>query len=339
MTMPPSNNMGAENTTALIPAVNRVLIDWFAWTLKTNDPHEAIKLSGLDCMDFTNTGGGGMGYKSSMRAGNIVVFYDGNEGMGCHISMTGKGCRFYETTYKKSNVWYALIHRLFSINATITRIDVALDNVDGSLDLSLLEQAVINDTVRTRFKGAQRIENFSFGSRKKQQGKTIYLGSRQSRFKVRFYDKAAEQGLSGHWVRCELQCMAERAQELARHLAKPKDNDLGALSVAALNHYFSVVDLDDINRSRCTPAAWWQTWLNTAEKLRLTTAKAIRLVDECMEYIRQQYSPTLAMIHRYLGDKTFRQYIADVVSTGSKRQTKKHEMIIQCSQLITELPF
>ena len=161
--LPPFNNMGALITSPHeAPKENQVLIDWLSWTLKTVDPDEAIKQSGLAAIPFKITNGGGMGYKQSMRSGNIVVFFDGNPGMGCHISMTGQGCRQYETYKNKKSCWYDLLHTINASSGTVTRCDVALDNVDGALNLESLQAAIENKQVRTRFKSGQIIQGIDF---------------------------------------------------------------------------------------------------------------------------------------------------------------------------------
>jgi phage replication initiation protein len=332
--MPPSNNMGAQITA---PSENRVLIDWLSWTLKVIDPHEAIALSGLSFFDFTPCNYGGMGYKSSLRSGNVVVFYDGSEGMGCHISMTGQGCRQFEHYKGVEHCWYQLFHNLFSINANITRIDLAIDNVDGCLQLEKLEDAIRNKHIKTRFKKSLITEGIDLTDKSENLGKTIYLGSPQSRLKIRFYDKAAQLNIKSHWVRCELQCMAERAMEAVKHLLQSKN--IGHIAVAALNQVFAVVNLDDSNKSRCTLKGWWSNWLLTTEKIRLSVSKAIRLVDETMQHIEKQYSASLSMIKKYLGVASFNDYMTNLIKLGNEKMTRKHDYIIQSSRLLTEYPF
>ena len=335
--LPPFNNMGALSPSAPVaPVENQVLIDWLSWTLKVNDPDEAIKLSGLSALPFSDSKGGGMGYKSSKRSGNIVVFFDGTENMGCHISITGQGCRQYEAFKKVSHCWYQLLHQLTACNAKITRIDIALDNVDGALDLDLLQSAIDKREIRSKFHGGYKHEKFSFGD-EIEKGRTIYIGSPASRLKFRFYDKAAQLKLDSHWVRAELQLMAERAQEAVKYLLKSVDP--GHLAVSVLNNYFTPVNLDDSNRSRCTTQSWWSAWLTTTEKLRLTTMKAIRLVDDVMIHLDKQYSASLAMCKKFLGVTAFHEFIHTLVTNGKDRLTAKHQMIIECSRLTTELPF
>ena len=350
----PSNNMGAQSTSprknasmgclitkeVQIPLENRCLIDWLAWTIKTDNPHEAIKLSGFSCLSFTQSKSGGMGYKSSLRSGNIVVYYDGAENMGCHISMTGQGCRQFEAAKGVNHSWYQLFHALKSVNANITRLDLAVDTVDGSFCLDKLEHACRTKTVRSLFKGGSIIQKLSFTD-KVDNGRTIYIGSPSSRLKIRFYDKAAQLDLNTHWVRCELQLMAERAQEAVKHLLASVE--LGQLAVSALNQYFAVINLDDSNKSRCSLQDWWAAWLTTTDKLKLTTMKAIKLVNEIMEHVKRQYSATFAMIKKHLGVVDMHEYVKDLIETGKDRMNKKHELILACSALECEpaydLPF
>lgn len=359
--MPPSNNMGARITCSpapqkmgglitkdvALPLENRVLVDWLAFTFpRVLDPHHAIKIANLDSMVFEQCEYGGMGYKKSLRCGNVVVFYDGAENMGVHISMTGHGCRQYEAYAGKTNCWHVLLVRLLNHDhqspgsTNIKRIDVAIDNVDGALDLRKLLWNLRRKRVRSLFKGGKLIEKLALHDDGKKQGKTIYLGSDSSRLKIRFYDKAAQLGLDGQWVRCEMQFMAERAHEVAKHIFRNKE--LGQIATAALNHYFQVINLDDSNKSRCTVQDWWASWVGNTEKLKLTTAKAIKLVDEVVDHVKRQYSSTFAMLRKYYGVVGFREIVMDLVETGKGKLSKKHEMIMACSRVVCEhelLPF
>lgn len=359
---PPSNNMGAQITnvpsssdmgclvtkTVFRPLENEALIDWCAWTLpRILDPYEAIRLSGLKCLAFQPHEFGGMGYKKTLRAGNVVVYYDGADNMGVHISMTGQGCRQFEGIKGTSNCWYQLLHGLHSLNhkaagtCNIKRFDVAIDNVDGLLDLDLLESSIRAFEIRSVFKGGKLIEKLSFSDDKKKQGKTIYIGSDTSRLKARFYDKAAQLDIQGHWVRSEIQFMAERAHEAT--LALIKGLSPGEIVTRTLNQYFTLVNLDDSNKSRCSVKAWWSAWLGTTEKLKLTTRKAIKLVNEVMDHIKRQYSASLAMCKKHLGVVDFHEFVTDLVETGKEKLTKKHQQILACSKLecepVFDLPF
>lgn len=332
----PSNNMGAENISALIPEENRSLIDWFAWTIKVEDPQEAIKISGLSDLDFI-PGTGGMGYKQSMRSENIVVFFDGNSDMGCHISLTGKGCRQYEGLKGSSHCWYVLFHHLKSIDANITRIDLAIDNIDGALNLDLLiEEVTVLKRTQSQFRKWKLDQSGSLSSEDNQIGKTLYIGSPKSRVKIRFYDKAAQLGIEGHWVRCEIQCMSERAFEAVNNLCH--GIEIGELTVSILNNYFRLINSESENKSQCSTQSWWASWLTTTQKIRLTTAKALKYINHSMEHLKRQYSTTFAMCKKFLGVASFHDFVHELVETGKPKLTKKHHDIIKRSQK-DDLPF
>jgi adenosine deaminase len=47
-----------------------------------------------------------------------------------------------------------------------------------------------------------------------------------------------------------------------------------------------------------------------------------------MEYVKKQYSPTLAMIKEHLGFVPFNDYIREMIKDGSERMTMKHEQML-----------
>ena len=344
---PPVNDKGAETISA--PSSNRILIDFLAWTLKVVDPVEALKMSGFDASLFTPCDIGGMGYRKSYRYGHIVCFHDGNDDMGCHISLSGQGCREFEALNQSPYCWEYLFRDLLTVDASFSRLDLAIDNVDGRLSLARLEQAVKTKSIRSYFKKYKKFEEGTL-SRQAQSpaSKTIQVGSVSSRCMIRFYNKAAEQegkhhlapGTLGHWSRCELVLRAERAHEAVNQIASGVE--ISFLAVAVLNHYFAVVKVTSDNLSQCKLRRWWSSWLTTTEKLRLTTEKAIRYVMHAMQHVERQYSATFAMIKKHLGVTRFHDFVHNLVHEGVTKMNKKHFLILASSRppvLVIDLPF
>ncbi|KAB0666803.1 replication initiation factor domain-containing protein [Oryzomonas japonica] len=345
MTSPRSNDKGAETISA--PAENRVLIDFLSWSLKVNDPIDALKMSGFDVNLFTQCDIGGNGYRKSYRYGNIVCFYDGNDGMGCHISMSGQGCRQFEQLDGSAHCWEYLLHDLFAHEANFARIDIAMDNVDGRLSLPRIRQAVATKSVRSRFKRYRKnMEGTLSRNSQERDSETIYFGSLSSRICIRFYDKAAEQekkndlppGSLGHWVRCELVIRKERAQEAVKHILNGVD--VPKLACSALNNYVSIVKVTSENLSQCKMRRWWAAWLSTTEKLKLTTQKAQKFVLDIMMHVERQYSASFAMIKKYLGSARFVDFMHGLIEDGRDKLGKKHDLIIAASRApALDLPF
>lgn len=321
---PPLTKRGAPIT---VPLVNQFLIDWAAFTFKINDPQEVIRIIGLKPALFTELERGIHGYRKSLRYGSIGIFFDGQSNMGCHVVMSGQGCRQYEGQFEE-NPWFDLFTKSLSNNANFTRLDLAHDNVDGALDLLKLKDAIINRQIRSRFRNTSEIINYKLGRDVENQddGHTIYFGKRSSRVFVRFYDKAAEMGTPLPWNRAEIELKEKRAQKAVNLLVS--DLPVGELFVGVLNKYLAVINLDDSNTSRCTIQSWWSDWLQSSEKIRLTTSKAIKTVEESMEYVKKQYSPTLAMFKTHLGVVGFNDYLRELLKDGSERMGMKHEQML-----------
>ena len=193
--VPPITNREVQNT---IPPENRSLFDWVSFTFKIEDPYEVAGIIGIDAALFSPFSFGFSGYKKSLRYGNISIYYDGRKDMGCHVEMSGQGCRQYEGLFSTAP-WSALFHTVLNANGKFTRLDLAIDNVDGGLCLDRLNDALLDHDrqVRTRFGEWRRIQKGSFRENELITGDTIYLGSAKSSAMFRCYDKAQESGVSG----------------------------------------------------------------------------------------------------------------------------------------------
>lgn len=319
---PPSANRGAEMT---VPHQNRSLIDWCAVTFKVNDPFDAVRIIGLTPELFSPLPSGFSGYRKSLRCGNIAIFYEGRQDMGCHVEMTGQGCRQYEGL--QALTWLDLFQKILAINGSITRLDLAIDTVDASLPLRMLYAAIRPGDIRTRFAEWRRIKKGAFRPEDNIAGETLYLGSVRSDTFFRVYNKAQEAGIEGDWIRFELQLRKERAQQAALLLGSGME--AGALATGIINQYFAVIERDDSNSSRCSLQPWWDRWLLSTEKISLGSDPAVKTISDTMDFIKKQYAPSLAMIRQHLGSQTFNGYLQDVLSDGNERMTAKHERLLR----------
>lgn len=339
MSKPPCNNMGAQITTPVqIPSKNRVLFDWVSFTLKNPCPQHAAHLMHLDFDLFTPLDYGGMGYKKSYRYGNITILTDGSEGMGCHVSMSGQGCRQYEALGHKH--WKALFACVNITGGKFTRLDIAFDTVDGTLPLNKIWRATKHGHIRSTFGRARKTESLNLRGAEKNAGSTVYFGSATSRVQIRIYDKAREQGIDGSWIRLELQLRKERADVTAQKFISC--DDAGIIGTGILNNLLSFVNLDDSNKSRCSVTSWWSAWLQHTEKLKITVSAAQKLVGDLMNHIKKQYSATLATIAEYLDYTGFQNFVATTVQHGIQRMSKRHQAILQASygpDVCADLPF
>jgi phage replication initiation protein len=240
---PPPNDKEAQTISP--PLLNRVLIDFLAFTYpEVDDPDTALRQSGIDPDIFTDTPSGGNGYRHSKRYQNMVVFYDGNKGMGCHISFTGQGCRQFETLMGgKPHCWEYLLRDIVNQGGKLSRIDIAFDNVDGRLSMPRLRHAVDRKTFRSRFKRVKRfVEGPLSRNSSERNSETIQFGSINSRILIKFYNKGVEQekkhnlepGSLGRWIRCELLIKDDLAQQAAFRILEGES--LAFLGVGVINN-------------------------------------------------------------------------------------------------------
>ena len=328
--LPPKANREVDIT---LPPENRSLLDWVSLTLKLDDPQEAARIIGLDPALFSTMPFGFSGYRRSLKLGNISIYFEGREDMGCHVEMTGQGCRHFESHFSEIP-WQNLFETVLSVSAKFTRLDLAIDNVDGTLTLDKVWSAIQDhDTsIRTQFREWRRIQKGSFEKGELITGDTIYLGSTKSHVQFRIYDKADETGIEGHWIRFEIQLRDKRAHEAAKLFASGVP--VGILASGIINNYFAIINNDDSNISRCSLQTWWAEWLQATEKIQLTTEQSIKLVPDSMDFIKRQYAPSIAMIRKYLGAAQFKGFMDDILEDGQERMGAKHEKMLADSETV-----
>ena len=172
--------------------------------------------------DWSSHESGHMGYRKCHRMGGVAVYYDhAEEGRGICIDVSGRGCRELEqrsaTGILRSLGWHGLLKYLTTTTGVhLTRLDVAIDDKSGLVDLEEVRRCVDGGLIVSRFKSAYVIEKKSLATGKGF-GVTVNFGSRVSDLMVRMYNKAAEQKQesAGPWVRVELEAKDENASALA----------------------------------------------------------------------------------------------------------------------------
>ena len=203
----------------------QVLVDWLTFSVKKDDPGEVIRdYLGLDPALFQDAGYSLLGYNKVLRFSDICVCYEPRQNdyfknMGVCVSMSGNGCRTFETMSKlgrekpgeESVAFPALFQRLTADEtANVSRIDIACDDREGYLDMERIIDKTRSNGINSRLKKRRIYDGFD-GTQK--DGSTVYIGAPSSDFRIRIYDKALEQGVDGHWIRVELVMRSVNAKE------------------------------------------------------------------------------------------------------------------------------
>lgn len=281
-----------------------VLVDWITFSVKGKDVREVIStFLGLDPALFVVTGFSLNGYERVYRFSDIFVMdcprkSDFFKDMGVCVSMSGNGCRTFERFTCYSNAPFLSLFKLIKANdCNVSRLDIACDDRDRALDLDLIVQKVQRNEVNSRMTKRSVLVSWDGVGKN---GTTVYIGAESSAFRLRIYDKALEQGASGHWVRVEMVLRAENSLSFVHHAADGRP--VGELAALVLNDKFKFIDIDDGNISRCSVCIWWSDFVGCLSSLHLSSSKKItHPVEKVDQWVRDQVAPSLAMLNDTLG--------------------------------------
>ena len=287
----------------------QVLVDWLTFSVKEQDPAKVIReYLGLDPELFQDAGYGLLGYNRVLRFSDICVCYEPRENdffrdMGVCVSMSGNGCRAFETMSKLTQAGQdSVFPTLFQLlaadeTANVSRIDIACDDRKGFLNMEEIVEKVQANEINSRMTKRSVIVSFDGTQRS---GSTIYLGAPSSDFRVRIYDKALEEGVDGHWIRVELVMRHKNAAAFVEQMNSAPS--VGKLAARVVNDKFSFIERDDSNITRCTVCGWWQSFVDELESVRLVARCVIQhSVERIENWIESQVGPSLAVILNTLG--------------------------------------
>ena len=299
-----------------------VSVDYIAYTVTAPvSVTDVILMMGFDPAEFVELPRGGFGYKRQLKneSNGISVLFDGGPDMGIHVNITGKGVVSLLYAFRDSlaaanpfdgasaapmsEYILGLFFQEVLKVGHFTRLDVAIDDKGGAYfspdDVFTLYK---NHQVVSKWRTVRR--NDRYDSPDKLAGYTLYFGSRESMLMLRLYDKGIEQNnhlkygddgyMDFNWYRWELEFKDERSNEFAQVV---KDGaDLGSIAVGVLAYYIRFIELDDINRSRCSTMEKWEQFVRDVEKCRLSGEKKVKTVNDKLNWIDSQVAPTLAAL-------------------------------------------
>ena len=291
----------------------KVCVDWLTFSVKKEDPNEVIRdYLGLDPALFQDTGYSLLGYNKVLRFSDICVCHEPRENqhfrnMGVCVSMSGNGCRAFETMSKlgakdkqgTQSVAFPALFQLLTADETanVSRIDIACDDREGYLNMDEIIDRTRSNEINSRL--LRRTINFSLNGKDKA-GATVYIGAPSSEFRVRIYDKALEQGVEGHWIRVELVMRSANANAFVEDMTNSEN--VGKLAAQVINDKFSFIERDDSNISRCTVCDWWQNFVDELDKVRLVSRDVIQHgVERIRSWIENQVGPSLYVLMKTMG--------------------------------------
>ena len=306
-----------------------VLVDWLTFSVKEKDPAIVIaEYLGLGPELFQDAGYGLLGYNRVLRFSDICVCYEGRENsffkdMGVCVSMSGNGCRTFETMSKLArekgtSPFPALFQHLTADeSANVSRIDIACDDHSGFLDMDRIVEKVQANELNSRMTKRSVVVSYDGTQRN---GSTVYIGAPSSDFRVRIYDKALEEGVDGHWVRVEMVMRQKNANAFVEQAVNA--SSIGKLAAQVVNDKLAFIERDDSNITRCTICSWWQAFVDEVEAVRLVARCVVQhSVERIESWVDTQIGPSLAIIVRTLGWPHLFEMAHTAVSRLSQKQS------------------
>jgi phage replication initiation protein len=289
-------------------------------------------------------GTGRYSFKYKQYYEGIEVLYGGSEGQGIAdlvcINISGNGCRTYEAYHQGD--FSKLLEYTLLVAKNITRIDLAVDDRDGYLDI---DQIYSMSATRTNRKGEINTDcqwwgNFRVSSRTQgDQGTTLYFGSELSKVRIRIYDKAAEQGIEGHWIRTEVVLRDEKSKDAITQILN--NDDAGQVFSRILRQSLLFLDcpITEFTKSHEAEQAqqhicdWWKTFLDNAEPLKLTgSSKKMKSWEGVKHHVEIQCPKNFNIYCQVIGY----QGLKEIVECGQSKLTNEDKRLIEDAR-VTEL--
>ena len=344
----------------------KLLIDYLTFTIKRSSPEYTLDISfvcdflGLDVNDFTMIGPR-MHYTCCFDNNkNIFIYYSEGaraEEMGICVSMSGSGCRYFETVLGSSGadgqgaLWVSFFRRLRNLNFSgygvkISRIDIAADDKSTDdkylLNLDDVEACANSRDFVSRFRNLYHYTS-KYLVTDQVIGRTLYFGSQKSSAFCRFYDKLAEQRVKyegdpeslqqldniKHWVRMEFVFRRDQAIKIVNAICDSAS--FSRYYAELVNGYLRFVDKDDSNVTRCTLKKWWKRFLGTLGRCKLSVGHFKEYnFSRIYSYYEKYLTTTVFTLLSRLSPSEFFRLTAD---GALGRLKKRHKDIIENQDL------
>ena len=191
-----------------------------------------------------------------------------------------------------------------AVRGKISRLDTALDDRAGILDMKTIYEAGKAGHVTSRYRGMQPVLPkiaFGAGNGTDERPETLYFGDpRQGESGIRIYDKRVERMAKGYedpgpWIRVELVVKDDQARSLAKEIGAR--GFVPAVTGAIREKLDFKEPGTDSNKRRWASASWWAQALGTAEKLALSAKSVARTITEHMQWLETQVARILAKVN------------------------------------------
>lgn len=287
-----------------------ILFDYVRIRFPTDDETHIIEtVMGIKMGYFLEEGHAFYGYSSQYFLGDIVLMVSEDKEKGILLELKGRGCRQFEAYLKvQGRTWFDFFRAIEGEKAVLKRIDIAINDRAGILDIEQLAEKCRNNECVSLFRSFKNYQSGELIQAREEDadtmGNTLYLGSLRSEIYFCIYEKDYEQYVKNGIPileaetknRFEIRLKDSRAEKAMEDILKFEN--VTSTAFAIINHYVRFVDQDEVKERRNWELNERWSWFLGEEDgdLRLTMKPEPYTLDRAMRWLCRQVAPTLKMV-------------------------------------------
>lgn len=248
-------------------------------------------------------------YTSMYVLGDIAVMTSPMEEKGVLLELKGKGCRQFEAYLKgQQRSWYEFFRECLKEKAVFKRIDLAVNDLVGLLDIPCLSEKCENEECVSVFRSFKAYRSGELVRArepdKASMGATLYIGSMKSDLYFCIYEKDYEQLVKAGIPiedaeiknRFEIRLKNDRAYFAVYDLISCENPEQTAFGL--INRYIRFVDRDDSRPREDWPLnSMWAAFIGThRERLKLTAKPEPYTLQKTLNWLSHQVAPSWKML-------------------------------------------
>ena len=288
----------------------------------------------LNLMELHYKGKGIAGHELIAGFDNIKILKPTGNAQyeGFQILMSGSGCRNYENFLTiNQETWFDFLERVCRYNVNFPRLDLAIDDRKTYLSIPELIRLKNEGLISSQLQDISENRSDKLKEEELQEnGKSLYMGSKSSDFRIVFYEKGYEQAekygkeLDTDWNRYELRFRQKKAVKVVQELVHQRD--VAGIALSVLND--KVRFLQKPENSRTTRKRLYPTYRAWAElmkdigKVKLTMQPQKKSLQKVWEWLEKYVAPSLKLFAE-VGKIEKRDYIGNLVKNGEMNITQK----------------
>lgn len=322
-----------------------ILFDYVRIRFPTKDARHIMEdVLGIRMKYTIREGHAFYGYSAQyVAAGEIVLMTSEDEKKGCLLELKGKGCRGFEIFLRaQKRTWYDFFRQVEKESGVLKRIDLAINDKAGWLDVPALAEKCRKEEYTTIFRSYRNYQSGELIRAREEDaemmGNTLYLGSLKSEIYFCIYEKDYEQYVkTGKPIedadvknRFEIRLKDDRAKHAVEDLLQHED--AGKTVFGIINRYVCFLkpsDGDD-RGSWDIDDAWLRFVGEEERKLKLTDKPEPYTLERTLNWIVRQVAPSfkmLTLLSKIRGEEDILEKIID-----EAKLSPQHKKILKQQQ-------